>query len=291
MGETFALLTSVAWAGAVILFARSGEHVAPFALNLFRVSVGAVLLLLTIGVTGGHLLRDAPWQDYALLSASGIIGIAISDTLFHMCLNRVGAGITGVVDCLYPAFVVLIAYSFLGERLRPLQVGGMFLVFASIVVASQIDPPPGTHARTLVAGILLGVLAMLTLAIGIVMAKPVLNRSPVLWATAVRQIGALIVLGIATAVVPGARGAIAVFRPVRSWRFSLTGAFLGSYISLILWIAGMKYTQASVAAILNQTSTVFIVVLASLFLREGFTRRKGLSVALAIAGILVVTLG
>lgn len=291
MGEIFALLTSVAWAGAVILFARSGEHVAPFALNLFRVAVGAALLLLSLVVSGGSLWRAAPWQDYAVLAASGIIGIAVSDTLFHMSLNRVGAGITGIVDCLYPTFVVLIAYSFLGERLRPAQVGGMLLVFASIVVASRIDPPRGTHTGTLVAGLLIGVLAMFTLAVGIVMAKPVLTRSPVLWATAVRQVGAFVVLAMVTLVLPGARSALAVFRPARSWRFSLSGAFLGSYVSLILWIAGMKYTKAGVAAILNQTSTVFIIVMASLFLREPFTRRKGISIVLAIAGILVVTLG
>jgi drug/metabolite transporter (DMT)-like permease len=291
MGEVFALLTSVAWAGAVILFARSGEHVAPFALNVFRVTVGSVLLLVTLAVTGGSLLRDVVISDYVILAASGVVAIAISDTLFHMCLNRVGAGITGIVDCLYPPFVVLIASSFIGERLRPLQIAGMILVLASIVVSSRVHPPPGTSTRTLVVGLLLGVLAMLTLAIGIVMAKPVLNHSPVLWATTVRQLGAFVVMAVATAVVPGARGVLAAFRPVHSWRFSLTGAFLGSYVSLILWIAGMKYTTASVAAILNQTSIVFIVIMASLFLREPFTRRKGVAVVLAIAGILVVTLG
>ena len=82
-----------------------------------------------------------------------------------------------------------------------------------------------------------------------------------------------------------------MFRPVPSWRFSLSGAFLGSYVALMLWIAGMKYTQVGVAAILNQTSTVFILVLAALFLEERFTRRKALAVLLAIAGIVVVTVG
>ena len=289
VGELFALVTAVTWACAVVLFTRSGEHVPPFALNLFRVTVGAVLLLPTLVLSGGSLWRQAPAWDYGILALSGVIAIAVSDTLFHMCLNRVGAGITAIVDCLYAPLVVLLAFGLIGERLRPWQVGGMLLVLASTVVASRLDPPSGRSMRTLLVGVLLGVLAMLTLALGIVIAKPVLSRSPVLWATTVRQLGALVALGAALPLAPGGRAALAVFRPVPSWRFSLTGAFLGSYIALILWIAGMKYAQAGVAAILNQTSTVFILILASVFLEEPFTRRKAVAVLLAVAGILVVT--
>jgi drug/metabolite transporter (DMT)-like permease len=290
MGELFALITAVAWAVAVVLFARSGQHVPAFSLNLFRVSVGAALLLPTLLLAGGSLWGVAPLRDYVILIASGVIAIAVSDTLFHMCLNRVGAGITAIVDCLYPPFVVLLAFGFIGERLRAWQIVGMLLVLASVVVASRARPPAGATARTLLVGIGIGILAMLTLAIGIVMAKPVLDRSPVLWATTVRQLGALVALGVALPFVPGARAALAVFRPAASWRYSLPGAFLGSYVALILWIAGMKYAKAGVAAILNQTSTVFILVFATLFLEEPFTRRKAAAVLLAVTGILVVTL-
>jgi drug/metabolite transporter (DMT)-like permease len=57
------------------------------------------------------------------------------------------------------------------------------------------------------------------------------------------------------------------------------------------WIAGMKFTDTGTAAILNQTSTIFILVFASLFLHEPFTLRRSIAAALAFAGILMVTLG
>ena len=60
---------------------------------------------------------------------------------------------------------------------------------------------------------------------------------------------------------------------------------------LVLWIAGMKLTHAGVAAILNQTSSILVLVFASLFLKERFTRRKAAASALAVGGILMVTLG
>ncbi len=65
---------------------------------------------------------------------------------------------------------------------------------------------------------------------------------------------------------------------------------LGSYLALIFWIAGMKYSQVGVAAILNQSSTIYILILAALVLGEPFTRRKLVASVLAVAGILLVTI-
>ncbi len=291
MGELLSLAAALTWAVAVILFARSGETVPPLALNLFRVTTGALLLSLLLASGGSAWWRRAPAMDYLILAASGVMAISISDTLFHMSLNRVGAGISAIVDCLYAPGVVLLAFLLLGEHVRPWQLVGMVLVIASVVLASRSGPPRGTTRRTLLVGIAYGVLAMLALSLGIVIAKPVLDRSPVVWAATVRQLGALLGLLPVALARPSRSFVLAAFKPTRSWRFSLTGAVLGSFLALVLWIAGMKYTLASVAAILNQTSTIFILVLASLFLEERFTRRKALAALLALGGIVVVTLG
>jgi len=52
----------------------------------------------------------------------------------------------------------------------------------------------------------------------------------------------------------------------------------------------MKYTNTGVAAILNQTSTIYILLFATLFLREPFSRRKATACGLASAGALLVIL-
>ena len=130
---------------------------------------------------------------------------------------------------------------------------------------------------------------MAAVAVGIVIAKPVLNRSPVLWATAMRQVGCLGVLLPAALMTRRRRQIFRVFRPSASWKFSIPATLLGSYIALIAWIAGMKYTLVGIAAILNQASTVFILMLATVFLREPLTVRKIGAASLAIAGITLVT--
>ncbi|HEB83548.1 MAG TPA: hypothetical protein ENI92_00960, partial [Bacteroidetes bacterium] len=52
-----------------------------------------------------------------------------------------------------------------------------------------------------------------------------------------------------------------------------------------------KYTQASTASALNQTSSVFIFFLAAVLLREQLSRRAGFALALAMIGAMMVTFG
>ncbi len=291
MGELFSLAAAVIWALAVILLKRSTERAHPFALNLFRVAFSLPLFLGTLLVLREPLWGVAPARDIGVLVLSGWLGIALSDTLFHMGLSRVGAGITAIVDGLYSPLVALFAFGLLGERLGPWQWLGMAMVIAAILVASRHEPPPGATRRRLLAGIGYGSLAMVCLALAIVIAKPVLERTPVIWATAVRQAGCAVLMLPLALLSPRRRDLLGVFRPAPRWRTMLGATVLGSYLSLIFWIAGMKYTLAGSAAIINQTSSIFVLVFATLLLREAFTRRKAIAGVLALGGICLVILG
>lgn len=289
MGEVYALLAAIIWANAVILLKKSGESVSPLALNLFRVAITAPLLVLTLLAFRQPVRYDAPLTDYLILFASGLIGIAVSDTLFHKSLNMIGAGISAIVGCLYSPSVVMAAFLLLGERFTTMQIGGMGLIIAGVVVAARHRPPRGATPRQIATGVMLGALAIFAVALGIVIAKPVLNRSPVVWATTMRQVGALAVLFPVALISRRRREIFRAFRPSSSLKFTIPATLLGSYIALIAWIAGMKYTLAGVAAILNQTSTIFILVFATVFLKEPVTWRKIAAAALAIVGIILVT--
>ncbi len=240
MGLFFALMTAVMWAAAIIYLKRSGETAPPFALNLFRVALSSALLAPTVVIAGQDLFYPAPLRDYLILIASGVVAIAISDTFLLMALNRLGAGIMAIVDCLYAPFVVLFAFIMLGERLGIAQWAGMALVIVGVLIAARHEPPRGTTRRQILVGSLFGVLAMMTVAFGIVLAKPVLERSPILWATTIRQFGALIVMIPAALLLPERRGIFGLFRPMRSWKYMVPATLLGSYLALIFWIGGMK---------------------------------------------------
>jgi drug/metabolite transporter (DMT)-like permease len=128
------------------------------------------------------------------------------------------------------------------------------------------------------------------MALGVVLAKPVLDRSPVLWSTGVRLIAGLVALMLLTLLSARHRTAWRALRPSASWKVAVPAAVLGAYVAMIVWIGGMKYTQASTASILNQTSAVFVLPMAAVVLREPVTSRKVMAVVLAVAGVVLVTL-
>jgi drug/metabolite transporter (DMT)-like permease len=288
-GEILAVGAGLVWAVAVLLYRTSGRSVHPLGLNLFKTMLGTLLLALTLLVLGQPIFPRRPWQSYGLVAASGIIGITLSDTLFFACLNRLGAGLTAIVDCVNIPFVILFSFLFIDERLTARQLLGVFLILLAIVLVSGQKDAGLPPRRDLIRGIWLGISAMVTMAAGIVMIKPVLRETPVLWATFLRVASAGVVLAGLILAHPERRPILRPLRSLANWKSMVPATFLGSYIALLAWMAGMKYTQASVAAPLSQLNSVFIFVLAAVFLKEKVTPLKTAAVILATLGAVLVS--
>jgi DME family drug/metabolite transporter len=284
IGEVLAVASAVSWGSAMVLFRVSGQKVVPLGLNLFKTVFGLALFVLTLIVLGVPLVQPAPAGDYGLLLASGLLGIALSDTLLFYSLNLLGAGRAAVVATLYSPFVIGLSLTFLGERLSFAQVVGVGLIVTAVLIIAYHKEERRVSVGSAVSGVVLGVLAQLSTAVGIVMIKPMLAHTHVVWATAVRLAGAIPALALFVGL-HGERKSIASSMVKRShWRFLVPASFLGTYLSIVAWMGAMKYTDASVAAALSQTSTAFTFVFAAVFLREKPTPGKAAAVVLALAG-------
>ena len=88
----------------------------------------------------------------------------------------------------------------------------------------------------------------------------------------------------------GIKPVVQKFKQGLTNRCVVLGAILGTYLSVIFWLAGYKYTLAGRAAIYNQLSTVFIIILARIFLKEPMTSNKVIGVSLAILGAIIVSI-
>ncbi len=291
IGEILSLLTAVFWAVAVILFKKSGETVHPIGLNLFKNAMGFLLLLITLGVFKEAFFYQLPLIDYVLLMLSGAIGIGIGDTLLFACLNLIGAGLTAIVDCLYSPFIIMLAVLFLGERLSLLQILGAVLVVLAVLTVSLIRGGADIDRRYLIQGIFLGVFAMLATAVGVVLVKPLLNRIPFLWATEVRLLGAMIALMLIALFHPRRRRILSSILEKKSRLYVLIGSFFGAYLAMLVWLGGMKFTKASIASALNQTNSIFIVILAAVWLKEPLNARRILGIIIAFLGVILVSFG
>jgi drug/metabolite transporter (DMT)-like permease len=283
-GETLAILSALAWSAGVIIYKRLGETIAPTRLNLMKNLIVLGFLLPSLALFGGPP-PQLTGVELAITLLSGMIGIAIADSLYLTALNRLGAARMGILGNFYSPFVILLSFAFLGERLAPLQMLGFVLVTSGVLVVGARVATAPAERRELRRGLLLGVGSIALMALAIVLVKRVLETQPLIWMVALRMIGGvggllLMVLWHREPPWPRAdeRGRV-------RWPVILFGAFVGQYLSMLFWLGGYKYTSASVAAILNESTSIFIVLLAAIFLGEALTRRKLLGVALTISGV------
>jgi drug/metabolite transporter (DMT)-like permease len=287
-GEILSITSALLWAVAVILFRKAGDDTPPLALNFFKNTVAVVMLVPTLWLAGVPLLPHRPGADYALLAGSALLGISLADTLFFAALRRLGAGLLAVVDTLYSPSVIVLSAWILSERAGVPMIAGAGLVIGAVVVGAADRPPPDRTRRDIAIGVLFGAVAMVLMAVGIVMIKRLLDTTPVLWASLVRLLVGAVGLLPWLAVRRARADIVAILRPSRAWRCAIPASVLGSYLAMVTWIGGMKYAQASVAAVLNQMSTICIFVFAALLLKEPLTLRRSIAVAMAFAGAVLV---
>jgi drug/metabolite transporter (DMT)-like permease len=292
LGKIMALLCAAVWAGAVILFKLAGDKVRPLALNLYKTMLSVVILLPFLLVAKIPLIpASVPGKHWLAIIASGILGIAVSDTLFFACLNRLGASMTAIVDCLYAPFVMIATWLVLLQKPRLEQIGGAMLVIAAVLTIAYRKSGSSLPTKRVVSGIAFGAAAMAIMAVSIVLMQPALSRVSVFWVTELRMLAALTVLLVMFAWQKDRRQQLAPLWQKGSRHYAFWGAILGNLVSMTLWVGAFKFTAVNSAAVLNQTNTVFVVVLATVFLKEAFTRRRLLATILAVAGSLLVLLG
>jgi drug/metabolite transporter (DMT)-like permease len=289
-GEIYSILCALLWAIAVVLFRKSGDDVPPAALNFFKNVVGLLLFAASMAVANTEWIpKGQASSDWVLLFVSGAVGIGIADTFFFMSLNRIGAGKMAILDSAYSPLVAVWSFFLLSDTIGHWLLVAMGLMLLAIVIGTWERKKPGgaQGKRDVWAGVSLGLLGLLLMAFGIVIAKPVLNHCHPTWGAAVRFVGGLSVLSLWLFRSKSRREILAAFRPSRAWRVTIPSAVFGSYLSMYFWLAGVKYTQTTIASVLNQLSTIFILIMATVFLKEKLTIRKALAIALGFsAGIL-----
>lgn len=288
IGEMYALICALVWASAVVMYKNVSETMTANTLNLTKNVIGLGLLLPTTLLVEQLNIPQLTWQTWLLVAASGYVGIALADTLFIQALRVIGASRTAVVASLYSPFVVLLSILFLGERLNLWQGLGFVMILAGILTVIYQRSKQEVDIQLLIKGAAMAALSVLLTAAGVVAMKPALSYDGFFWLVTFRMaagvLGMLLYLSI--------RGKLGttynlIFKQPHQWGMIFSASFFGAYLAMLLWLAGFKYTSASIASVLNETSSIFIVLMAALFLKEPLTTRKIVGVGLAFGGVLV----
>jgi len=286
MGDLYAVITAVCWSSAVILFDISTKNFTALQLNVLKNFIGVTGFILTI-VLFSIPLPNFSQQDIITLALSGFLGILIADGLFLESLRRLGSGLSAVVSTIYTPTVFIIAFILFNETIDLHSYIGGVLVLGGITI-SVFQPPKTIKKRDLYIGILFGIIANILTAYSVLIIKPIMKENSVIYVALYRFSIGFISGIIMNLVKSGTKTVIQKFKQGLTNYYVILGALLGTYLSVIFWLSGYKHTLAGRAAIYNQLSTVFIIILARIFLKEPLTSKKVLGVSLAIFGAIIV---
>ena len=292
IGEILSLGSAITWGISVSLFKIIGNTVSPYILNPLKNTIGTLLFIITcLLYTDYSVISELSLGDSLLLAFSGVIGITIADVLFLKSLNILGTSRSSILNTIYSPVVIILAYFILDETLTLIHIFGGILILGSIFYLSV--NPEKNEIQNINQGLILGVIAYSLMAVGIIIVKPILTTfsnsiDAQLWIILYRLVPGTLLSYLTMSIMVDKKKIISQLSNRKVWPIILLGSFLGTYVGFAMWIIGMAKTTASIASILNQTSTIFIAFFGWLILKEKFSTKMMVCFLIAIIGAFII---
>lgn len=292
-GEAKALLAAALWAAAGIVFALNMRRLGPVTLNLIRSLAGLVFVCLLVVLIGTHELRHVSAPTVAAMIGSGVLAIALGDTLFFAVLPTLGASLAvPISNSVYPVLTFFVAVLWLDETLTwmvffgsaLILVGIFLLVWRAKTAVPLPDEPSGRRINPRKAVLLL-VVASVFYTASTIWLRAGSGDIGALPANVLRAAAASVFLLMAF----GVRHPAEPQRPTFSAVASLVAAGIVAIgIGSLLYIQAVQEAGAGRTAVLTSTMPLFNLPLAVLFLRERVTPRVVVGTITCVLGIWLV---
>jgi len=235
--------------------------------------VGAMALVTEPPAPTAH---DLAWGVFA--GVTGAAGLAA----FYRALAIGTMGVVGPISA--TCAVVPVAYGLaIGERPHALQAVGIIAAVIGVIAAS-LEPLPGGAGRQLAAGVGFSLVAALGFG-GTLLGINRASQAGVVWGTLTLRLTVVPIVLVAALVI---RPSAAKLRPLLPLLIAVgifdTGANL-------LFGAASRHALISVVSVLGTLYPVVLVGLGYLLLKERISRPQLAGVALALAGVALISAG
>ncbi|MBI3753700.1 MAG: DMT family transporter [Deltaproteobacteria bacterium] len=135
LGAGLVFFAAIVSAGSYLLTEALGKRVSAVKISAYSTTACAVA---SIGTWHGTFMPHGPkvWGIFFLLA---FVSTFIPLITLAMGIKRIGAGRAAIVSCVGPVATAFMAAIFLGEEMDAMQIVGMALVIAGVVVISYKD--------------------------------------------------------------------------------------------------------------------------------------------------------
>lgn len=290
LGIIIALISTMSWAICTVLLKKLGEKLEPIAMTAFKALLASLILFIIIYFTGTKI--NIGIENIVPIAISGILGIAIGDSLFFASLNRLSPLILSLMLFVGPdVFSGIFGLIFLKEMPSILSWVGIFGILAGLSFLIFPLENDKSQSKTKITGIIFAILSLICTSYSMVIIKPVLGNVPVITATMYRMIFSaviLIILGLFSKKILNWKEVLSDGR----YSLKLTATFAlatigGFWLSLI----AIKYCKLIIASSLMSLEPLFILIFMIVFNRYIPKIKEIIGIIIIVLGIIFICLG
>jgi len=272
---TLIVALSLIW-GASFMFIRVADRqFNPSALVLFRVGLGAVVLVpVALARTGGRAVLAQVRAKWLPIVVVGLVNTAIPFLCFSWAETRIDSSLAGILQAAAPMFTVLIAVGVLHERVSGVRWLGFVAGFAGVALLVG-TPGPGETLACLAV-----VLAALCYAVGSTISSRALRGTePLVIAAGSTVVATLVVAPFGATHLPTA---------VPGWKECASVAVLGTLgtgIAYMILFALIRSAGPSRTILVTYLIPGIAVLYGALLLNESVTVVSVIGLALILLGV------
>jgi drug/metabolite transporter (DMT)-like permease len=137
LGALFGVLTAVAYTGFILVLRDMGRDLRRPAGPLFAATLMATLVAAVAGALLGELDLAPSWPSHGWLVTLALTSQVLGWLLIAIALPRLPASLTSIVLTVQPVGSVVLGIVLLGEEPGPLQLAGVVVIVAGILVATR----------------------------------------------------------------------------------------------------------------------------------------------------------
>lgn len=285
-----ALATATCFAVSGMLAYDAARALGPTVFSFARmalVAIGSGGLLLVIGLDS-----RMDGTDVALLCASGVMGVFLSDTLRYASLARVGPQFQSLLNTAAAPFALLLGFLVLSQTISVLSLIGTAMIIAGLIAAATARSHTTDTRFTgdpagLTSGIGFGLGAAFTQAGSVLIAAPVMAKGiDPLSATFIRSVAGTLSLLLPVLLSAQRRSQFQnITRPVA--KQVLLSAVIGTGLGMSLQLYALASGPVGIVATLSATTPLIVLPLIWIM---GRSRPKALAWLGALIGVAGVAL-
>lgn len=291
LGEIAALATAVCWTLNAVAYELAGKKVGSLSVSYLRLFVAISLISVTAFFSRGLALPvDASGHNWLWLLISGLVGFVLGDMFLFEAFVQIGSRISLLIMSAAPPVAALAGFFLMGERLSPLNLGGMFLTMVgiSIVILSRKPTEKKVALNRPLKGLFFAALGALGQAFGLLFSKYGMGSYNALAATQIRLIAAVIGFTLIVTLRKKWPEIRAAFHDKRALGNIALGAVLGPFIGVTLSLVALQHTATGIVSSITTISPVLIIPLSITVLKEKVLPKEILGAFVSIAGVILL---